>query len=223
MKSVFSVGISNRLPKKSEKYYAVSTFDLFSGPECGSMIDLVKLLTLPLYLWSSQINRYAWWYLMIKLVDLLDTVFFVLRRKQNQITFLHIYHHMSVVALALLYVRFTFSEHVSILVFLNSFVHVFMYGYYFLASLGPEMQKRLWWKRYITAMQLIQFAIIFVVMAASLALNCQVNKTTSVITVFYVSYYLYLFGSFYKRTYTRSGAPTPSTDTAGVVVKDKQI
>lgn len=160
---------------------------------------------------------------MIKLVDLLDTVFFVLRRKQNQITFLHIYHHMSVVALALLYVRFTFSDHVSILVFLNSFVHVFMYGYYFLASLGPEMQKRLWWKRYITSMQLLQFAIIFVVMAASLALNCKVNKTTSVITVFYVSYYLYLFGSFYKRTYTRS-ASTPSADTAGVVVnKDKEI
>lgn len=138
---------------------------------------------------------------MIKLIDLMDTVFFVMRRKQNQITFLHVYHHMSVVVLALLYTRYTFSEHVPILVFLNSFVHVFMYGYYFLAALGPEMQKRLWWKRYITTMQLVQFVILFAVMALALALGCDVNKTTSISTIFYVSYFLYLFGKFYQRTY----------------------
>lgn len=155
-----------------------------------------------------QINRYAWWYLMIKLVDLMDTVFFVLRRKQNQITFLHVYHHMSVVLLALLYVRYTFSEHVPILVFLNSFVHVFMYGYYFLAALGPEMQKRLWWKRYITSMQLLQFVLLLIVMAVALALNCNVNKTTAIITIFYVSYFLYLFGRFYKRTYKECSEDT---------------
>ena len=28
-----------------------------------------------------------------KLVDLLDTIFFVLRKKSNQISFLHVYHH----------------------------------------------------------------------------------------------------------------------------------
>lgn len=139
---------------------------------------------------------------MIKLVDLLDTVFFVLRRKQNQITFLHTYHHMSVVVLALLYVRFTFSENVPILAFLNSLVHVFMYGYYFLAGLGPEMQKRLWWKRYITTMQLGQFVILFVAMCITLVFNCNVNKLTSVTTIFYVSYFLFLFGRFYKRTYS---------------------
>lgn len=138
---------------------------------------------------------------MIKLVDLMDTIFFVLRRKQNQITFLHVYHHMSVVVIALVYVRFTFSEQVPILAFLNSLVHVFMYSYYFLAGLGPEMQKRLWWKRYITSMQLVQFVMLFVVMTITLVWNCQVNKTTSITTIFYVSYFLYLFGRFYKRTY----------------------
>lgn len=131
----------------------------------------------------------------------MDTVFFVLRRKQNQITFLHVYHHMSVVCLALLYARYTFSEQVPILAFLNSVVHVFMYSYYFLAGLGPEMQKRLWWKRYITSMQLVQFVLLLIAMAITIIFNCNVNKTTSVITVFYVSYFIYLFGNFYTKTY----------------------
>ena len=38
---------------------------------------------------------------------------------------------------------------------LNSFVHIFMYGYYALASLGPQMHRYLWWKRYLTIMQLV--------------------------------------------------------------------
>lgn len=35
----------------------------------------------------------VWVYYMCKLIELLDTVFFVLRKKQNQISFLHVYHH----------------------------------------------------------------------------------------------------------------------------------
>lgn len=38
---------------------------------------------------------------------------------------------------------------------INSFVHVVMYTYYFLAALGPQMQKYLWWKRYLTRIQIV--------------------------------------------------------------------
>lgn len=37
----------------------------------------------------------------------------------------------------------------------NSFVHVVMYSYYFLAALGPGVQRYLWWKPYITRLQLV--------------------------------------------------------------------
>ena len=37
----------------------------------------------------------------------------------------------------------------------NSFVHVVMYAYYGLSAVGPQMRPYLWWKRYITKLQLV--------------------------------------------------------------------
>ena len=42
----------------------------------------------------------------------------------------------------------------------NSFVHVIMYAYYGLSAIGPQMRPYLWWKRYITKLQLVRSFII---------------------------------------------------------------
>lgn len=44
-------------------------------------------------------------FFMLKVVDLMDTVFFILRKKNNQVTFLHIYHHAGMVTLGFLYLK----------------------------------------------------------------------------------------------------------------------
>ena len=38
----------------------------------------------------------AWLGYMSRYLDMFDTIFFCLRKKHNQITFLHVYHHMIV-------------------------------------------------------------------------------------------------------------------------------
>lgn len=38
---------------------------------------------------------------------------------------------------------------------LNTFVHIVMYFYYMLSALGPEYQKYIWWKKYLTAFQMV--------------------------------------------------------------------
>lgn len=40
---------------------------------------------------------------------------------------------------------------------INSSIHVLMYGYYGLAALGPQMQRYLWWKKYLTIIQMVCF------------------------------------------------------------------
>uniref|UniRef100_A0A9L0JBX5 Elongation of very long chain fatty acids protein n=1 Tax=Equus asinus TaxID=9793 RepID=A0A9L0JBX5_EQUAS len=42
-----------------------------------------------------RVAKVLWWYYFSKLIEFLDTIFFVLRKKTSQITFLHVYHHAS--------------------------------------------------------------------------------------------------------------------------------
>ncbi|XP_031802709.1 elongation of very long chain fatty acids protein 2 isoform X2 [Sarcophilus harrisii] len=42
-----------------------------------------------------RVARVLWWYYFSKLIEFMDTIFFVLRKKTSQITFLHVYHHTS--------------------------------------------------------------------------------------------------------------------------------
>lgn len=38
----------------------------------------------------------AYCYFLVKICDLFDTVFFVLRKRTRQISFLHVYHHVAI-------------------------------------------------------------------------------------------------------------------------------
>lgn len=41
-----------------------------------------------------QIASVMWWYFFSKAIELMDTVLMVLRKKNNQISFLHVFHHV---------------------------------------------------------------------------------------------------------------------------------
>lgn len=45
--------------------------------------------------------------------------------------------------------------HSTFFALLNTFVHVVMYFYYMVAAMGPEYQKYIWWKKYLTAFQMV--------------------------------------------------------------------
>lgn len=96
---------------------------------------------------------------MTRFLDLFDTVFFVLRKKNNQITFLHLYHHTLVPIIGYMTMKIApQAPVVGLFLMFNTFIHSVMYLYYALAAFGPHLQKYLWWKKYITQLQLIQFA-----------------------------------------------------------------
>lgn len=84
---------------------------------------------------------------------------------------------------------------------INAFVHIILYLYYYLAALGPEVQKHLWWKKYVTKMQLIQFGIILIHNLQVLPRQCDYPKVFNFLLCVEAAYFIYLFGSFYVRAY----------------------
>ncbi|XP_039531810.1 elongation of very long chain fatty acids protein 7a [Pimephales promelas] len=114
---------------------------------------------------SPQAMRMAWtcWlYYFSKFIEMLDTIFFVLRKKQNQVSFLHVFHHSIMPFTWWFGVRFSPGGLGTFHAPLNCVVHVIMYTYYGLSALGPAFQKFLWWKKHLTSIQLIQFVIVTV-------------------------------------------------------------
>lgn len=91
----------------------------------------------------------------------MDTIFFVLRKKQNQISFLHLYHHSGMVAVTYFGAKYLPGGHLAFLGFMNAIVHLIMYSYYFLSAMGPQMQKYLWWKKHMTAIQMVNKYFVF--------------------------------------------------------------
>lgn len=101
----------------------------------------------------------TWLYLFNKLMDLLDTIFFVLRKKDRQVTFLHLYHHVMMCLVSMVGVRYVGGGHTIFVGIINTFVHVCMYTYYLLAAYDSSYQKNIWWKKYITLLQLVSFLL----------------------------------------------------------------
>ncbi|XP_048458078.1 ELOVL fatty acid elongase 8b [Rhincodon typus] len=97
----------------------------------------------------------CWWFFFSKVIELMDTIFFILRKKYNQITFLHVYHHGTMIFNWWAGVKYVPGGQSFFIGLLNSFVHIVMYLYYGIAAMGPHMQKYLWWKRYLTMLQLV--------------------------------------------------------------------
>ncbi|XP_054155127.1 elongation of very long chain fatty acids protein AAEL008004-like [Oppia nitens] len=147
-------------------------------------------------------------YFYTKLVDLLDTIFFVLRKKSSQITFLHVYHHIVVSLLCWASVAWC-PQTVILEVFclLNSIVHTVMYFYYLLAALGTTIQSYIQWcKPYITGLQLVQFVLFLMY-----AFYCIILEDMANYPLIYKWFgalqpivFLIMFSKFFIKSYSKS-------------------
>ncbi|XP_055664516.1 elongation of very long chain fatty acids protein 4-like isoform X2 [Falco peregrinus] len=172
-----------------------------------SILDDYSYLCQPVDYSQSELGmrmaRVCWWFFFSKVVELLDTVFFILRKKQDQVTFLHVYHHGTMLFNWWSGVKYVPGGQAFFIGMLNSFVHIFMYGYYALASLGPQMHRYLWWKRYLTIMQLCQFVAIAAHSSYNLFTECPFPDGFNAAVFLYILSLIALFLHFYYRTYIR--------------------
>ncbi|KAK8756752.1 hypothetical protein V5799_000545 [Amblyomma americanum] len=157
------------------------------------------------YEMTMSLLSLAWWYLWVRIADFLDTIFFVLRKKDSHVSFLHVVHHVLVVFEGWFGLACGADGHVMFDIVPNSLVHVIMYSYYFLSLLGPSVQKDFWWKRYLTQIQMAQFVVMMTFhMLLPLFINCGYPKAQALSWISIVILFLVLFRIFYTNTYNRA-------------------
>lgn len=150
-----------------------------------------------------RIANGVWWYFASKGIEFADTLFFVLRKKDRQLTFLHKYHHSSMFLIWWTAARFVPGGSAILPIVINSLVHVLMYTYYGLAAIGPRLQKYLWWKRHLTIIQLIQFFVGVCIGIHLIVSGCQFTRWMQYVFSGYAFSFIILFGNFYLHEYIK--------------------
>ncbi|XP_020803527.1 elongation of very long chain fatty acids protein AAEL008004 [Drosophila serrata] len=150
-----------------------------------------------------ELAHFLFW---LKLSELIETVIFVLRRKQNQVSKLHIFHHITTVTLV--YVLLHFNENGTaayFCVFLNSIVHICMYTYYFVAAVADKdfVRSLRPIKKCITVMQMTQFAFILTQVVFQLVL-CGIPAFALCYYTGVIAAMFYGFYDFYQTSYQKN-------------------
>ncbi|KAL8424560.1 hypothetical protein Efla_005666 [Eimeria flavescens] len=158
---------------------------------------------------NSRMAEVTWVFYMLKYLDLLDTAFMILRGNWHQLSFLHLYHHTSVIFISWINASVGFDGDIYYVVLLNSFVHVVMYAYYLLASLNIPLARMM--KMFVTQLQMAQFLS----MNAHACYHIYWRNTCAYpvrVTIGYLFYTIslfLLFRNFSKKTYgSRSAKAT---------------
>jgi len=151
---------------------------------------------------EMKVATAIWWFYASKLIELSDTVLFLLRKNTRQVTFLHVYHHTTMPIFWWIGAKWVPGGQPFFGVMLNSAVHVIMYSYYGLSTLGPHMRQYLWWKKYITKLQLAQFVVAIFHTAQSLYIDCPCPKWMHWALIIYAGSLIVLFLNFYAHAYS---------------------
>uniref|UniRef100_A0A0A1XHP0 Elongation of very long chain fatty acids protein n=1 Tax=Zeugodacus cucurbitae TaxID=28588 RepID=A0A0A1XHP0_ZEUCU len=169
---------------------------------------------------TKRMVHACWWYYFSKFTEFMDTIFFVLRKKTSQVTTLHVIHHGCMPMSVWFGVKFTPGGHSTFFGLLNTFVHIVMYTYYMFSAMGPQFQRFLWWKKYLTTLQMVQFVLIMVHAFQLLFIDCNYPKAFVWWIGMHAVMFFFLFNEFYKNAY--KGRRTRKEKDDDEVVEEKQ-
>ena len=162
--------------------------------------------------WSSpaalRLSSVIYVHFLTKFLELGDTFIMVLKQNWNQISFLHVYHHASVLLTWSLFLKYSPGGAPWFACFFNSLVHVFMYSHYAAASVGIRTP----FKAYLTSLQLVQFVLFLYSTVWTLSQTdpstCGAPLVAIYVGMAQAAVFLVLFLDFFVQAYCRKPKAT---------------
>eukprot|EP00245_Coleochaete_scutata_P005893 TRINITY_DN1987_c0_g1_i1.p1 TRINITY_DN1987_c0_g1~~TRINITY_DN1987_c0_g1_i1.p1 ORF type:complete len:298 (-),score=45.52 TRINITY_DN1987_c0_g1_i1:382-1275(-) len=156
-----------------------------------------------------EMARLLYLFYVSKYFEFFDTIIMIVKRSTRQISVLHVYHHSSIALIWWTIIYHAPGGEAYFSAALNSFVHVVMYWYYFVAAvLGKDeklKRKYLWWGKYLTQLQMTQFAINMVQAAYLMVTYPPYPRFLYTLLFYYMVSLLCLFANFYVQKYIVQG------------------
>lgn len=142
----------------------------------------------------AQIEFWVFVHYVTKFLDMLDTVFMVLRKKDEQLSFLHVYHHCTIGVIWGLLLHFGVANGAAYFgAWINSLVHALMYFHYLWTSLGFSNPL----KPYLTMFQMFQFSLCIIQAVLAVLFDRQIPQGWCSLQLFYHMTLLFLFMRFF--------------------------
>ena len=158
---------------------------------------------------APKIANLLWLFYVSKIWDFWDTIFIVLGKKWRQLSFLHVYHHTTIFLFYWLNINVCYDGDIYVTILLNGFIHTVMYTYYFICMHLPKDKETgkttpIWWKSYLTTLQLIQFVTMMSQGTYLIGTGCHtVNIRLTASYIVYIMSLFYLFAQFFVQSYMK--------------------
>jgi len=202
--------MKNRRPFELKTF--LSVYNIFQVFAClyflinvyrtGYQVDLLWKCQMPSFDNLSHVKMLYLFYLL-KLVELIETFCFILRKKFNQMSFLHVYHHVSTYLFSYFGVTRVGTGMMMTPFMLNMIVHTIMYSYYFASIYIKDFEKIMGIKRSITIMQMVQFTLMLFNLSRAFLTGCGVDSIIFVLFIPNILIIFYEFYEFYKAAYLK--------------------
>ena len=162
------------------------------------------------------------WFMLVhyasKYLDFFDTWIMILKKNDRQLSFLHVYHHASILVVWGYLLQLGQASGTAYFgAAINSLIHLIMYSHFFYTSFGLVNP----FKKVVTQIQIVQFYLCLLHAALVVAYETVLDARLAWIQLTYHVTMLILFQSFFKATYeAKPAAAKPassSTPTNGAV------
>lgn len=216
--------MQNRKPFELRPYMLVYNGFMFGVNGAGFLVAL-WVTQMGTNSWHCQLDSDRWsgiqgismkymgyTYLWIKLMDFVSTGFAILRKKEGQDITAQVIHNSYMILFPFLGLKFYAKGIFAFLPMMDLFLQSVRFAFLVLASAGKAFTFSLWWKKYVTQIQILQQLVLLVhSLYMTLTPNCEGPAFLKIFVGIYATCSLPYYARFYHRKYL-SAPTTTKTD-----------